>query len=97
MHTAENQTGHFSQMRMHLQPPVCIFTNILNYLFESRFFLKPPFPINYATAAIPTLAPFGTEYTPEQYIKIVGGRTINIPVSHSSMPNLTTKASTQKP
>ena len=41
-------------------------------------------PINYATAAVPTLAPFGTEYTPEQYVKIVASRTIPIPLSRNN-------------
>jgi hypothetical protein len=35
--------------------------------------------VNYATAAVPTFAPYGTEYTPGHTIKIIGGRRISIP------------------
>ncbi|CAF4853026.1 unnamed protein product [Rotaria sp. Silwood1] len=51
----------------------------------------PPIPITYATAAIPAFAPFGTEYTPEQRVKIIGSRCILIPQSITSIPKLTEK------
>ncbi|CAF0719620.1 unnamed protein product [Adineta ricciae] len=53
-----------------------------------RMHLKPkiPIPVNYATAAIPTYAPFGTEYTPEQTIKIVAGRCVVLPRSMANVP-----------
>lgn len=43
-------------------------------------------PVNYATAAIPTFAPYGTEYTPSHTTKIIGGRRISIPTSMQSVP-----------
>ncbi|CAF3473955.1 unnamed protein product [Rotaria socialis] len=36
-------------------------------------------PINYATAAIPRYAPFGTDYTPDYSTKIIGSRYVSIP------------------
>ncbi|CAF4409136.1 unnamed protein product, partial [Adineta steineri] len=35
---------------------------------KKRMNIQPllPIPVSYATAAIPTYAPFGTEYTPDQ-------------------------------
>ncbi|CAF4845080.1 unnamed protein product [Rotaria sp. Silwood1] len=51
----------------------------------------PPIPITYATAAIPAFAPFGTEYTPEQRVKIIGSRCILIPQSITSIPKLAEK------
>ncbi|CAF0823317.1 unnamed protein product [Adineta ricciae] len=47
---------------------------------KKRMNLQPtlPIPITYSTAAIPTFAPFGTEYTPDQKTKIVAGRYITI-------------------
>ncbi len=52
-------------------------------------------PINYETAAIPTFAPFGTEYTPAHTIKIIGGRRISIPNSIASMPKPPAGSSTK--
>jgi hypothetical protein len=54
-------------------------------------------PINYATAAIPTYAPFGTEYTPLQSIKIVGGRCIVIPQSIANIPKFPSEPITKTP
>mgnify|MGYP006892779527 FL=1 len=50
-------------------------------------------PVNYATAAVPTFAPFGTEYTPSHTTKIIGGRRILIPTSLQSVPPFTPKDS----
>ncbi|CAM4932403.1 unnamed protein product [Rotaria socialis] len=49
---------------------------------------EPPIPIRYATAAIPTLAPFGTDYTPEHTMKIIGGRRIVVPRSIAAIPKI---------
>ncbi|CAF4434980.1 unnamed protein product, partial [Adineta steineri] len=58
-------------MRLTYMPPI---ENRNGQFTKMRMHLRPklPIPVNYATAAIPTYAPFGTEYTPEQTMKIVG-------------------------
>ncbi|CAF3667299.1 unnamed protein product [Rotaria sordida] len=56
----------------------------------------PPIPITYATAAIPASAPFGTEYTPEQRVKIIGSRCVLIPQSITSIPRFPPETLTEK-
>ncbi|CAF0956004.1 unnamed protein product [Adineta steineri] len=72
-------------MRLTYMPPI---ENRNGQFTKMRMHLRPklPIPVNYATAAIPTYAPFGTEYTPEQTMKIVGGRCIVLPQSVANMP-----------
>ena len=50
--------------------------------------------VNYETAAVPTFAPFGTEYTPDHSIKIIGGRRISIPHSLAAIPRHPIQSST---
>lgn len=77
----KSDNGRFTQMRMRSQPTVS-HLNHFHLLRQSyKFFFKLPIPINYASAAIPTYAPYGTEYTPSQHIRIIGGR--RIPIVHS--------------
>lgn len=52
-------------------------------LSKKRMHLKPmlPIPVTYETAAVPSYAPFGTEYTPGHSMKIIGSRRIAYPES----------------
>ena len=52
------------------------------YDLKCQIFVQFPVPVNYATATIPTYAPFGTEYTPEHSMQIVGGRPIAYPTAN---------------
>ncbi|CAF3843393.1 unnamed protein product [Adineta steineri] len=58
---------------------------------KKRMNIQPllPIPVSYATAAIPTYAPFGTEYTPDLKVKIVGGRQITMSDSNAHNFNYT--------
>ncbi|CAF0832311.1 unnamed protein product [Rotaria sp. Silwood1] len=55
---------------------------------KKRMHLQPllPIPVSYASAAIPKYAPFGTEYTPDHTMKIIGGRYISMPDSMAYVP-----------
>ena len=67
--------------------------------FKSKYLylLQPPIPVNYATAAVPALAPFGTDYTPEHRTKIVGSRNILIPQSIAYIPRFYSESLTRNP
>ena len=61
------------------------------------YLLQAPIPVNYVTAAVPALAPFGTDYTPEHRIKIVGSRNILIPQSIAHIPRFYSEPLTERP
>ncbi|CAF0897666.1 unnamed protein product [Adineta steineri] len=65
---------------------------------KKRMNIQPllPIPVSYATAAIPTYAPFGTEYTPDQKVKIVGGRQITMSDSNAHNFNYTNGSLTKQ-
>lgn len=77
----QSDSGQFSQIRMRPQLPVRIFPHLSFAHSCNRFLIQPSTPINYASATIPTFAPYGTDFTPSQHIRIVGGR--RIPIVHA--------------